>query len=102
MFESADGLLTPCTRQNSGRSEIVTVSEMTSEPDVTSVDDTIDVPLSNVRPFSAAQSAACVWAGAGRPGPCAATAMMHASVMAPTAPTRKAVRVVALNGMASL
>ena len=84
MSESADGLLTPRTRQNDGRLGIVTVSEILRLPDATSVASTIEVPLSKVRPASAVHSTACREAGAGRSGACAAAPMTHARIAAPT------------------
>jgi hypothetical protein len=82
--ESADGLLTPRTRQNDGRLGIVRVSEIVRLPGVTSVDSTIEVPLSKVRPASAEHSTAWRGAGAGRSGTWAATPMTHARIAAPT------------------
>src|SRR5436190_13633529 len=82
MFESADGLLTPCTRQNGGRPGMVTVSEILSDPAGTGVDSAM-VASPNARPFKAVHAAP---AGAGAIGLswlCAASPMPAARTAAP-------------------
>jgi hypothetical protein len=71
MFESAEGLLTACTRQNDGRLGIVTVSETFSDPARTSVEATT-VASPNVRPFRPSH-APFELAATGRSGLCAET-----------------------------
>ena len=88
MSESADGLLTPCTRQNGGRFRAAAVSEMGSSPDVTSVAEAMVVPWSKVRPVSAAHAAACPEAGAPGGGSCPATATTAADAVSNPATAR--------------
>src|SRR2546428_6481746 len=84
MSESADGLLTPCTRQNAGRLGTVTVSEIRSVPLVTSVESTMEVVLSKVRPFNAEHSVNGPEAAGFRSGCCAAISTTHARIAALT------------------
>jgi hypothetical protein len=84
MSESADGLLTPCTRQNAGRLGTVTVSEIRSVPLVTSVESTIEVALSKVRPFNAAHAADGPEAAGFCSGCCAAISTTDARIAALT------------------
>src|ERR1700730_9883316 len=84
MSESADGLLTPCTRQNAGRLVTVTVSEIRSVPLVTSVESTMEVVLSKVRPFNAEHSADGPEAAGFHSGCCAAISTTHARIAALT------------------
>src|SRR5262245_60618943 len=72
MLELADGLLTPCTRQNDGIPETDTVSEIFSEPAGTAVDSTT-VASPNVRPLSVAHDTPELPAALGRSGVCAET-----------------------------
>src|SRR5262245_52203745 len=83
MFESADGLLTAWTRQNEGRSGIVTVSDSFSEPAGTSVDSTIVASAPNVRPFKLAHAAPVPDGAVGLSGLCADPPMATASHAAP-------------------
>src|SRR6202140_5035447 len=84
MSESADGLLTPCTRQNAGRLGMVTVSEIRSVPLVTSVDSTMEVVLSKVRPFNAEHSVDGPEAAGFRSGCWAPIPTTHARIAALT------------------
>src|ERR1700674_4940607 len=84
MSESADGLLTPCTRQNAGRLDTVTVSEIRSVPLVTSVESTMEVVLSKVRPFNAEHSAEGPAAACFGSGCWAAISTTHARMAALT------------------
>src|SRR5262245_22904895 len=83
MFESEDGLLMACTRQNEGRSGIVTVSDSFSEPAGTSVESTIVASAPNVRPFKVAHAAPALDGAVGLSGLCADTAMATARHAAP-------------------
>src|SRR6185436_8995670 len=75
MFESADGLLTPCTRQNDGRLGMVTVSDSVSDPAGTIVDSTTDASPANVLPFNVAHAAPASEAVVSRSGLCAETSI---------------------------
>src|SRR5262245_52488081 len=88
MFESLDGLLTACTRQNGGRSFTVTVCDTISVPPVTIVASVTVVP-SKVRPFSAAHSVgvlAATGAEAGRAAGACAESPVSAATMAMSDP----------------
>src|ERR1700724_1877181 len=82
MSESAGALLPPRTRQKTAGLGTVRVSETGSLPLLTSVDSTIEVVLSKVRPFNAEHSADGPEAAGFRSGCCAAILAPHPRIAA--------------------
>ena len=68
MFDSLDGLLVACTRQNAGMLATVVFSEIFSVPEVTIAAEVTVVPLSSFSPDRAAHSVGPAAGAAARAG----------------------------------